>query len=449
MKAPVTLLVLALIMSMIPNLYAQEDFKVSASVQTKAFWQSQTEEADVDYSNLSIKIGKGDLNSILRDFGFTRRKVDFVLGLSMKFSIAPTLMEDSTRETLMDKTDAKLAYARQGLLAQIEGELAGVPAAIADTIRPALVAQVDAALAEKRVEAQVMIDDRIDRIYLETTIQEVAIVGAKMMGHDTLLFIKAGKFKVENGPSLNEFGRSQMDSMRPGPTIASSATIANTGAINVGAVKALDQGQIRVDVYTYHDRILYRGAHNYIADVVSLDQAAFDEHQDWWKLNAALARVILRKPGYELYVSAGTTDDNNSSYSAGGLYRITKSDKVSVDYNRGDGRQFDESLSAMYAHTFSFSAFGDTYDIDLYGGYEWIEGAVDHQWANADDEREYGQAVLGLSVRSPKWTIPGTDLKASFVFSAEQDWRKYDRDYGDGKKERPYFVGGQFQVEYE
>lgn len=350
--------------------------------------------------------------TIVDQLGFRSDQVKTIFEFTFKFTTIPWLVEGSTKEALAEKVDLKIANTRAEMIplvkAQVAAGLAANPAYVAapvevqDQIRAqaeagaitSLDTQLDAAGVAKKNE----IDGRVSDLKMETSFQEFAMVIGKvfstgMAKDDLVLYVKAGKFKINHGPRSDENSQTQLESIRPGNSrVQRGGAVAPTVAVGLGLAKILkntqdDRWVVRAELYLFHDRVGFISGQDYVGTVVSMETPLYEKHLDTWEIDSGLARVLLQNKDFDFYVSVGKYDDKNG-FSTGLTYRITEKDKLYIDYFDGDRTQLKRGLSAFLSHDFSRN-------LTAYIGYERIDDS--YQPTEFDGTQDLEIESVGIS----------------------------------------------------
>ena len=378
------------------------------------------------------------LERVLNRVHIPSRDVKYIFELSMKFTGLPYLMAGSVKEKLNLRAEEKVADTRSQMVGPIISQVNA--ALMADPVYPTLpqAAQVqikeqavanaldllDQTLAQAETAAKQKIDERVDALKTETMVQEFAIVFGKPIsisdGRDGLVYVKAGKFKIESGPKTADGGgRSKLEAIRPvNSRVQRGGAVAPTGAVGAGLVKIFkrpgrDNWSIRTDLYLFHDRVAYISGQDYIGTVVSLEDNLYEEHKQLSNLNSGLLRTLISSKNFEFYASVGSYD-GDTAFSAGLIANLTDKTSLLIDYYKGDRQQLKQGLSVFISHMLSEA-------VAVYAGYQQLQGS--YQPTESNDPHDIDMEVVGVALNPASYLRKLIPFLSASSPEAKRNWK--------------------------
>lgn len=247
------------------------------------------------------------------------------------------------------------------------------------------------------------INDRLNQIQIETTIQELAVTYARQ-SESSVMFVQLGKLAVEGSGS-----RAGSDLRPVNDPVESLLGTMGTGALHFGYVtyankKSREKGfRISSDLYIFHDRIPLIDGQQLVADIISMDQNTYDEHRKFMNLNMGLLKLMIENEHVTFFVT-GAAGEHTSWKGAGFDIRLPKNFSIVARAYAGDRQQGSMGTSLYLAKRFDLK----TSQITPYVGVSYVGGR--HSALRFDqvsfDMLEY---VAGL-----RWTIQGRVM--NFLF---------------------------------
>ncbi|HLE11420.1 MAG: hypothetical protein A2504_17380 [Bdellovibrionales bacterium RIFOXYD12_FULL_39_22] len=374
---------------------------------------------EINQSNISMSymtpFTKMRLTRILKDAGLPAlytENILFVAELSLKFSMAPFLLEDKVKEDLHDAVDEKVqAKVEKGVNAALAGNLyfPMMPTQMQESMRAKLISDTIKSM-NTVIEAQKnKLDDRVDEIKDETAYQEIAVVFGKVIegvigkvrgkitgeknDDKAIVYFKAGKYVVENGPAQDDSGLSELDYYRPtrSQTQLAGGAAATTG-VTVGYAESVNRtSTFRVDATFFHDREVFYNASDYIERVANFSDEDFDRHADIEKLDSMLIRLLFQKrDNYDVYVSFGKKRNfDNTTAGAGVVLRLSPRNELFIDYAFGENSSSQNSASLILVHKLKKYP-----SIALHAGSTYANNLVK---SNGEELESRVEAIAGIS----------------------------------------------------
>lgn len=357
--------------SLVEPQVSSKEGKFSLSVHTKVIYTSaQPDRPDIAYSHINLAMGThpgyANLEKFLADFSSKRGSdtqlradnVDFLATFSISISGLPFLLKDYVNSNAQKEVDAQLAKAKNGLLAQLRRKLLLDPQLLLlppaqrqimiDRILAAAATQIDGQLALKREALYEQLTSRLNKMQMDTAIQEVAIGFAKVLrGSDAVIFVRAGRGWISTGSPLNDAGVSELTDLRP-REITTNAAPRGTLFSTVGMQKNLDdQGNyLRVETTVFDNKQPFNTLDSYVHRMLTMEQAQFDREMEFFNINSQLIRLFLKYQDAEVYL-ATINYDGTIGFTAGVLYHVTKKDAIRVDVAHNNPL-FDTALQVFY-----------------------------------------------------------------------------------------------------
>ena len=383
---------------------------VEVSVQTGALYDPALKKAfDQNGTNMALWIGNKDIDGILESLGpDARDSTELIVNFNLKFSVVPFLVRDSSQEQVNKKIDAVIAQKRgeiyEVVSQKVNAALAqdprfnGLPPAAQEQLRArtlqTALAAADAQLEEVRNQKKKDVSKRLDKIELETSIQEVSIVLGKVVkGGQAIMYVKAGKFHIHNGPKLNLNNRSSLEVIRAGTSSQTqrAGSVAAGAAVSLGTnYRLTNDKQLRIDTFFTHERMPFISGQQFVTGAVSLEPREFDEHRMWWRIDTAVLRTLFSSERGDVYFAFGSYD-NDTAVQTGFSYRISKSGTVHYDHYQGDRPYLKEGDSLFYVHSL-------TSKLDLYAGIERLEDSYQPtKTTRADGKVTATERTVGVS----------------------------------------------------
>ncbi len=361
---------------------------VKVSIESEAGYSSRSEEVDVAFSHIAFqwldqqKMSLNEAKKMFKSQGassFQAHKV--MLSFSSKFSLAPSVVRDSSEEkafVVVENTVNEFrdqVSAQEALLVnQIEG---AIDAAIASNqalapFRDALIQdarlsqhalfdQIEGAYAQinaQEVGAKNEVSSRVDELVTETIVQEIAVelgyvLEAEYNGGRVALFARAGKFNVSGGLSTGATKQTSLEKNTAQNILAQRAMgTSGTAAVNLTKIFKAENYSVQTDIYIFHDRIPWVSAQQYITSVLAMEQTEWEQHDDLSDLDSAMIRLLFENDKINLYVSVGSYD-GEEAYAVGGMLKISNRDRIYVDYFAGDRENVAEKgYSSYFTHDF-------------------------------------------------------------------------------------------------
>ncbi len=445
---------------------SEKKFHLSFDVRS-ANTMDQEGELDILYSHLGASLSnqEGGLEQLLQNLSIPKKDIRYIWEFTFKVTGIPSLISDATEEELKLVLEEKLAKARAlhlaAMPAQIEAVLASkipswslLPESFKAPIRSRALAGathvLDQSLEKIRRAKEQEISDRISHIHTETTFQEFALGVGKVFEKNTLVYIKVGKFKINNGPSLNGSGQSQLEEYRYSNSRVQRGTgVAPTMAAGLGIVKMLKTKNnkpwsVRADLYFFHDRVSFISGKDYIGTVVSMETEAYEDHRELLTIDSVLLRGLIQSEKIDFYLSLGKYDDVYG-FSTGVTLRLSDKNSLFIDYYKGDRLQLKQGLSIFLGRQVSPN-------LKIYMGYENLEDS--YQPTHYDGTKSLHIERIGLSYdiservqRVIDWLFKrhGAEDKNSWEFELNfsvENVHEYDEPINEGEK--GFYTGFRF-----
>lgn len=209
-------------------------------------------------------------------------------------------------------------------------------------------AEIKQKIAKARLEAEKLINDRLDYLQTETALQEVAIIYSRENGEGMITF-KVGKFEVKGSDE-------SFSDMRPVNDISEAlASTMGTGALQVGVAKVFDynrgdkQGTASVTLAVFHDRGPVISGSELIGDIVTMSEEDFAVHKRFWQLNTAMLTLMVKTQKASFYIS-GAAGEYHQWISTGASIELLKNLEFGVRTYFGNREQADSSVSSYLAY---------------------------------------------------------------------------------------------------
>lgn len=340
---------------------------LNAHVSTKPFWQHGR--ADVSYTHVGAEFGNydmlGQISRIEKDgeapAGSEDPPVQFYC-LSLRLSAFPALRSSGTIAKIKDLITAQ--YAAHSL--------------------PPPTAQL------------AKVEDRIHRLALETTIQEVALTGGfklNVAGQEGFLLGRFGKFKPHLSQHVYEdTGASELEELQvTNNTTQRLATTTNTGAAEISAITAIDGiGIFYASASAFHARPFFTSGKHAIAVFGRYTDAEFASHKKLFKLDSG--GFGLHANVLEVFqLSLGYARINGvSAYAAGGVVSLfDKKLRIFLDAGHRGSSLYGTGYSGCVAYGINITK---KIRADIYVGGEIVRNTlVEHVSADLyNAKRVYG-----------------------------------------------------------
>lgn len=418
----------------------------SLSFETTATMTSESagiKGLDLSQSALTLIWGRDmamEARNILADKSQLNRTPIFSVGIVVKLSSVPWLQQGRARARVTESADVVIARTRLSYYAQIEKQVRAAVAAnssIPAFAKPAIQAktianfkkEVDARLAQVQQATHQEIDQRIDQIFAETTLQQLSVVIGVSTG-SVLFTIQVGKLFVTGGPEPKGQGtmtESELLTMRN--SLVSKSLTAHTGAIGISASGQVSESlNYLVEGFVFHDRLPFINGNSYIASLVTQSGSAFDDQRNWWKLNSALLRAVFKNTLGSFYVALGHY--KNSGGWAGGAgvsVNFSRQDQLSIDMVRGREGFLSSGVQITYSHEFNSNSTGFISWQKLKRLYSPLSAS---EKGNFVDGREIDVGakftILEKSLGSYQLQVDGS----VYMVSLNQEGAKYDGKWG-------------------
>ena len=199
---------------------------------------------------------------------------------------------------------------------------------------------------------------RVDQMALETTIKELYLGYANVMGGGKgFVHVKIGKFRVESGATVDDNGLTLGENLRPWTSpVERGNNTAGTGAINIGNSFIYDDLIVNFDIYFFHNRLPAIDGQNHIANIAMLGHESdsdeeFENYREWWKIDSGLFRILLKSSNRsEIYLTVGNAKGDGIFYGVGATYYLTDNDSIKVDLVKGRDSFLPEGAIFLIVH---------------------------------------------------------------------------------------------------
>jgi hypothetical protein len=308
----------------------------------------------------------------------------------------------------VEEATAKIeAAVRAKIDSEIEKNRALIESTIAETKRSAAT-QLDEAYQQVIREQIARINERLDRIQTETTLQEVAIRYVRKVSANRAVYMQVGKISPELGLSYGPEHRTYIENLRGGRDIPTALSGPHsTAGINVGMVQNLTFGngqdmRVKLDTFIYKDRTSFIDGNDFIATLLSLSDEDFEDHMDIGNLDSGMVRLMVETEKVAAFVSgAFSANGEHHSIAAGVEWKITPLTRLTINGYTGDRVQASDAVSVFLSREITPS-------LTIYGGYTRTSNRqnslVSH---NSYNSQEW---VVGASKSLP-------ELNVGWVFS--------------------------------
>ena len=415
-------------------------------IQSKNFIGNDLE-PNIDASNIGITVGNAEFDTI------TQAAIDswpsdskLIYGASVKASLVPTFLAKSTEKKLDKKAAEKIVEGVGAYRPYISGQVRAALAAsnpsfnsvpfnrLPDPVQNAIVAHgtdglISATIRSKEQVVDAILHQRVQDLRIETTFQEAVVSVGKVLGDgQAMVYLSVGKMRVNGGAEVDINANTTVGAVRPtNSNVEAMATAANTGAIRAGVVKVLDNDvRVGTEVYFFHDQMPFINGSHYVGSVASLDQAAYNHHKDWYKLDSAMLRLFLSSENIDISLSVASYDGKGAL--AGSVtYKINPSNNMILTGYVGDRDTMKAGVALYYIHSV-------TENLAIYCGAEWASQFKDPLVSDrAFDQYEF---VAGL-----RWKLPE---RRWIPADATVFLEAFDRVYGGGLNGNSFGVQGGF-----
>lgn len=380
----------------------EDGLKVKVDLKHQNYYDSITGDPTILNSRFRVTLGNSEVrvDEYLRQFSMPGRDVrsikKYIVDVTVSLSLAPTLLEDRTLETLEDKVDAALKqkepYIRQQVEMGVDYKLSQdpifneFPPEVRQSIRNNLVEEtLEKTISDLRSEANAKHEDRVDQIKTETTIQEVAVTMAYNINEKAVLFLKAGKYQQDIATGMNDDHLTEIESRRLGRSRTQRMSSAGpTTGVTAGGVYRADDFTVQAEIAIFHDRLAFINANEYIEQIVTLSDEDFENHRDLNDFNSQRIRINVRTNKVDFYITGGDFD-GASAYSTGAVIRITPKLQAHVDYSKSDRSYTAEQGVSVYL-SYDTKIFNKS--VAIYAGQERLKNAPSASSSVREDETE-------------------------------------------------------------
>ncbi len=343
-----------------------------------------TEVLDARHTGAQVLIGNTDINEILGNefnvptFDYTQ-STNFIVNFRLTASLAPLILRSRAQGQANDKIDEFAKAARGAALREAKGKIAyaiandpkykNLPAPYQTKIKEQMLAGATVAIDQQVAIGKEMkrdeVDKRLDKVELETSIQQVALIVGKVFGEEKLLvFVKAGKFTPETGASVNSAGETYLESQIVGSDLTQhgAGTMGTTG-VEVGLSKIIGKDvQLRLDFFMLHDRDPWTSGTEATVRALSESEDTFHDHQAWTHIDSQVVRALIRNNRAEAYVSCGNFN-GATQCQVGGRLDVTTKAHIVADYTEGERDIVGSAVSV-------FGLYDLTERLTIFLGYE-------------------------------------------------------------------------------
>ncbi len=387
---------------------------------------------DITQSYFGLIIGD-KVDDAINDFVKYADDRQFVIGLNVKASIAPLLLESSSKkkvhEAVFEKVKAGAVSAaaikvKQGFETQVHPLVAAgqmtepeYQAMLATNI-----AQTTNALANNKAMLSALADPylkeadrRVEAVAQEVILQEVSIKFAwsPLKDDSIIIFGTVGKAQV-NG----NFKQGVRGATAFGGWANIGATTQGTGTVHIG-VQAAIMNDIKVtfESWVFHNRLPTRSGQTLLFNVVSMPEEVFENHQDILKLDSNMQKITVEMPSKlaptkdSVYFATGDFNGDRA-FAGGAIVRILP--KISLQVEGTVGRETLYKLAFMEAILYHVND-----KLTLYVANENVRDLKSaYHVANPKvTPGQIGAASLGASYAIGKWSL-GYDVTAALNATA-------------------------------
>lgn len=430
---------------------------VKVSVSHRNFFDSRTGDPNILHSRFRVSVGNTsvDVSDYLRRFSLPNRRVDavgkFIISVSASLSIAPTALEGTTLETLEEKVDAALSEKEPYIRGQVtqgvdyglsQNPVVGgapfneLPPEVREGIRKQLIEQtLSETMADLKEKALETNNERVAQIKTETSIQEIAVVMAYNLNQNAVLFVRAGKYKMEKATGQDANGYTELERRRLSRSPVQGMTTAGpTTGVTLGSIYRREDYTVQAELAIFHDRMPFLNTNDYIGDVVLLSEEDFDRHRDLGDINSGRIRVNVKSRLVDIYITAGEYD-GKTAYATGAVIRLTEKFSLHTDYAKSNRPYTAEQGISVFV---SYDTRVFNKNLSLYVGQE----DLDNNPIPGSDQREDVQNRIG-GAQLVVWQGKFYGMVGRFTLNAEYYQKKSGSETDDGVK-----AGGQLELLY-
>ncbi len=322
---------------------------------------------DITQSYFGLTIGD-KVDDALNGFAKYAGNRKFVVGLNVKASIAPLLLEDSSKDKAHE---AVLKKVKEGAVA---AAAIGVKKGFEEQVHPMVVAghlteqEYQAMLAtniEKTTTAIASNDALIRALaepHLEETDRRIEAVAQELLLQELTIKFAWSPFKEDSLIVFGSVGKANVvgnfkSGIRPATTFGGWANIGSTtqgtGQIQMGVQTVIaDDIKVTFESWLFHNRLPTRSAQTLLFNVTTMPPDVFDNHQDFSIIDSNMQKLTVEVPSKiaatkdTIYVN--TADFNGDrAFGVGAIVRVLP--KISIQVEGTMGREAINKSALMEA----------------------------------------------------------------------------------------------------